>query len=133
MYFHSRRRIANSSVCYNRINATVRAYVDCILEKLDLRLPIRNIAVEEVQVWIPCLVSHFTNKLVSSLNIDITNHDGRTIRGPSSKEAFTDSRGTPFLQVRIMLSGGAGEARVSVLGLPIGLNKGILDWGSTNP
>ena len=95
MYFRSKSRIANSSICYNRINATVRAYFDCILEKLDLRLPIRNVAVEEVQVWVSCLASHFTDKLVSSLNIDVTNHDGRAIRGPSSKEAFTKPRGTP--------------------------------------
>ena len=50
MQFHCGTRIANAGICYNRINATVRADVDCILEKLDLRLPIRDIAVEEVQI-----------------------------------------------------------------------------------
>lgn len=87
--------IHNPSICYNGINATMRAYADCILEKLDLRLPIRDIAMEKVQVRVPCLIPNFTNKLVPSPNIDITNHNDRAIGGPAPKESFPESRGTP--------------------------------------
>ena len=37
-----------------------------------------------------------------------------------------------FLQVRLMLSGGAQEFQDNVSGLPTGLNKGLMGWGSTN-
>ena len=37
-----------------------------------------------------------------------------------------------FVQVRSLLSGGARESRDNVSGLPIGLNKGIMGWRSTN-
>ena len=36
------------------------------------------------------------------------------------------------LQVSIVLSGGARESRDNISGLPNGLNKGIMGWGSTN-
>ena len=36
------------------------------------------------------------------------------------------------LQVSILLSGGARESRDNVSGLPNGLSKGIMGWGSTN-
>lgn len=71
----------------DRVNATVRAQSDGVLEEADLRLPVGHVTVHKVNVLVARLPPNLADELAASLCVGVTHHDARAACRPLSDEA----------------------------------------------
>src|SRR5271168_792590 len=90
--------ISNTSICNNSVNTTSHGQLYCFVEEINLRLPIRNIAMDIVKVAVPSLLTNLSNKGFAACIVYVPDYNICSMLCPFLKEAFTKARSSSCYQ-----------------------------------